>query len=762
MGSHKSIVSLRFPPRLLCSRAAPVIALGLLVACQVAPAPSLPAAVARTSTPPAAAAVAPTAPLPTALPTVTPLPRPTATPLPAVTLREVWGADTFEAVWAIAAADLDGDGVQEVLAGSHNRVVVAWDLAGQVRWKFASKGPVYSVAAGDIDGDRLPEVIAGDDANVVYCLNRQGSLRWQRELSGRVAQLALLRSGGNACALVAVTWDGAAHGLDAAGKPVWQTKLPGMPLGLVVADLDGDGLQEALIGTRTGHLVALTQKGSVLWDRELGAAVYAVRTGFVGPEQRLAAGLVSGRFILMDVGGRELWAGKAAAGAPILQPASEKSERSMLMLGTGEPDSRGYGLDQNGQVAWHARLAGGVWDIATGDVDGDGRDDWLVATEGGTVAVLSADGQVRGGWSSPSRVAGLLVRDLDADGKAEVFVREGRFVHLLRFQPGGSGNVAAPPQPATLFRWDSAPPSPPEGTIALAAVGDIMLARTVGEFADRYGPNYPFEPTAGLLRAADVTIGNLECALSLRGEVADKFYVFRGDPQMADGLKWAGFDLVGLANNHVLDYGTDAMADTLSELSARGILAVGGGGNSDAAYRAQFLTVKGLRLAFLAFAGYSPEGFFARPDRPGVARLDVEAMTAAIKRARLEADLVIVQMHAGIEYSPDYSGDQQLAAHRAVDAGATLVIGHHPHVLQGTEVYKGAFIAYSLGNFVFDIDSGDVEAIREGAVLWVWLSRDGVKRAELWPTFSIHDAQPRLLVGGEGGTPQVRELYVAK
>ena len=269
--------------------------------------------------------------------------------------------------------------------------------------------------------------------------------------------------------------------------------------------------------------------------------------------------------------------------------------------------------------------------------------------------------------------------------------------------------------------------------VTLMAVGDIMLARTIGERIETEGAETPFTFTAETLSSADITVGNLECAISTRGTPEEKSYTFEAPLSAAQSLAFAGFDVVSLANNHVLDYGLPALEETLSTLNANGIAAVGAGLDERAAYRPVFMDVNGLRIAFLAFADvstidYDYLAWQAGPDSPGIAWAHPEQVEQSVRAAKAEADLVVVLVHNGVEMMQRVYEPQQTLAHLAIDSGAALVIGSHPHVLQRIEAYNGGLIAYSMGNFVFD---NMLFPPNYSAILSVTLTPEGVASYEL-------------------------------
>jgi len=240
-------------------------------------------------------------------------------------------------------------------------------------------------------------------------------------------------------------------------------------------------------------------------------------------------------------------------------------------------------------------------------------------------------------------------------------------------------------------------------------VGDIMLSseRGVGEQMEKEGDyKYPFLKIADVLKSADLTFGNLEGSISSRGEDGGGRYSFRADPKSVLGLVFAGFDVLSIANNHIFDWGEDAFKDTISILNANAIDHVGGGVNYSNANKPLIKDVKGTKVAFFAYSmvDYDIGVFEATEDTPGKSSFDKEALVKEIRKLKKSgaADIVVVSFHWGKEYKTRSYLKQQKVAYAMIDAGADLIIGHHPHVVQEVEKYKNGWIAYSLGNFIFD------------------------------------------------------------
>jgi poly-gamma-glutamate capsule biosynthesis protein CapA/YwtB (metallophosphatase superfamily) len=242
--------------------------------------------------------------------------------------------------------------------------------------------------------------------------------------------------------------------------------------------------------------------------------------------------------------------------------------------------------------------------------------------------------------------------------------------------------------------------------ITIAAVGDLMLGNRTEPFLREFGPDYPFAEVLPFFRKADVIVGNLECPISARGTaVQNKKFTLRAGKIAAKALAAAGFNVVTLANNHSMDFGPLALQDTLASLDENGILYTGAGMDLADARAPAILKIQGKTLAFLSYSLTFPLEFFASAKRPGTAPGYREYVKDDIEHARQLADIVVVSFHWGAELMTAAKDYQVALGHQAIDWGADLVLGHHPHILQELELYKGRLIAYSLGNFVFGSES---------------------------------------------------------
>ncbi|MHB8927913.1 MAG: CapA family protein [Bacillota bacterium] len=291
-------------------------------------------------------------------------------------------------------------------------------------------------------------------------------------------------------------------------------------------------------------------------------------------------------------------------------------------------------------------------------------------------------------------------------------------------------------------------------TVALA--GDILLDRGVARQIEAHGLSYPLGGVAPLLRGADLAFANLEGPLTDRGGPLPKQFVFRASPKAAVTLKRAGLGILSLANNHTLDYGPEGLVDTVAWLERQGVATVGAGPDRARARQPRLVRVRGLSLAFLAFNGFPNEVLVPVSTEPSVASLETGSLAADVATARRMADVVIVSFHWGAEFSQAPSEGQRRLAHEVIDAGATLVVGHHPHVLQPIEEYHGGLIAYSLGNLVFDQNRPETT---QSVVLMVRLTRAGLEGWDVVP-LTISECRPRPATGAEGEV--VRDLLGAR
>lgn len=268
-------------------------------------------------------------------------------------------------------------------------------------------------------------------------------------------------------------------------------------------------------------------------------------------------------------------------------------------------------------------------------------------------------------------------------------------------------------------------PAPAE--IKIVLVGDIMLDRGVKYMINKKGENdfkFPFLKIADYLKKADIVFGNLEGPISDKGEKIGSIYSFRTEPEAIKGLAYAGFNVLSLANNHALDYGHEALEDTLLRLKLAQIDYVGAGFSEKEAFSPIIKEVKGTKIGFLAFTNLGPETWQAIGDNSGIAWTS-STVSNLVKNAKEKADILIVSLHWGEEYLKEPAEFQISFAKETINAGADLIVGHHSHVVQPNEKYKEGYIFYGLGNFVFD--QGFSKETMEGLLLEIIVENKEIK-----------------------------------
>ncbi len=281
------------------------------------------------------------------------------------------------------------------------------------------------------------------------------------------------------------------------------------------------------------------------------------------------------------------------------------------------------------------------------------------------------------------------------------------------------------------FTLKRTPLPEPEKPIELIFVGDVMLDRGVKYMVEKHGDNdfsFPFAKIADEIKNADLTMANLESQISDKGSKVGSIYSFRAPIEAIQGLIFSGIDIVSLANNHAFDYGSQALKDSLERLIDAGISPVGVG-NEYQAFSPTIKTVDKTKIAFFAYTDQMPVSLQAKGESLGIAVINKDNLTkikADIELAKQLADIVVVSFHWGTEYAKEPSLEQTDLAENMIDAGADLIIGHHPHVVQKYEKYKDGYIFYSLGNFIFD--QGFSNETLEGEVIEVTIENKKIKQ----------------------------------
>lgn len=261
--------------------------------------------------------------------------------------------------------------------------------------------------------------------------------------------------------------------------------------------------------------------------------------------------------------------------------------------------------------------------------------------------------------------------------------------------------------------------------------GDVMLARHVQVLQEAYGTTTAaWRDVAAITRAADVSVVNLESPFSPTPPYPTEGFVFKTKPEAVDGLRFADIDAVVLANNHFGNAGVEGMQYTFDHLRANRIEYTGAGNSAQQAYAGIILRTPNATVGLVAQTYAALDQ--ATDTTPGVAAYDPVLLTQAITQLRTQgADIIVAQFHGGTEYVREANWQQQEFAHTAIDAGADIVIGHHPHWIQEIEIYKGKYIIYSLGNLIFDQNWS--HKTTQGMVVQLSVSNKRLDAVELVP-----------------------------
>ena len=292
----------------------------------------------------------------------------------------------------------------------------------------------------------------------------------------------------------------------------------------------------------------------------------------------------------------------------------------------------------------------------------------------------------------------------------------------------------------------------------ISLCGDIALCDSVASLIAEDRDDGLAQDFQDIFDRSDLFIANIECPLTDSDEPAWKHFTTLKGPRKGGGfLRRLGVDIGSLANNHVADYGLTGLNDTIDVLKEQGITPVGAGTTPTEAAKPVIKTVHDMTVAVVAAA--QPEIAAAKRGKWGAGILNEPEVVRQIKDLKRSVDIIIVYLHFGVEWF-NYPTPRQVKMCRAmIDAGAKLVIGHHPHVPQGFEHYNNGFIAYSLGNFIFDMTAGPHQFSRLGLVIEAEFDKDSLSRVEIIPA-DTKGGNPRLLEGNdkEQANTYLREL----
>jgi poly-gamma-glutamate capsule biosynthesis protein CapA/YwtB (metallophosphatase superfamily) len=301
-------------------------------------------------------------------------------------------------------------------------------------------------------------------------------------------------------------------------------------------------------------------------------------------------------------------------------------------------------------------------------------------------------------------------------------------------------------------------PSAPWVTTVTAA-GDIIFGRKVDQKLQVYGDyTRPFHVVGDELRRADLTVANLECTLSdnVRPPHDWGTFAFGSSTRAIEGLRLGGIDVVSLANNHSRDMGIGPFGEMLDALRAEEIGYVGAGRDPAEAHAPHIVDVRGTRFAFLGYDEIGSAFYGVTDQTPGTAAMSEEAVRRDVAAARERADVVIPFFHWGVEYTNRPTERQRRVARAAVEAGAAMVLGSHPHWVQAVEFYEGAFIAYGLGNFIFDQD-WSIETL-QGVIMQTSFV-DGRLASIRFLPIQIEDLHQPRIVDRAAGRPILERMF---
>ncbi len=278
--------------------------------------------------------------------------------------------------------------------------------------------------------------------------------------------------------------------------------------------------------------------------------------------------------------------------------------------------------------------------------------------------------------------------------------------------------------------------------VSFCAVGDILLDRDVKKVIEKNGIEFPFKNIASIISKNDLAFFNMECPLANEGDgySINKRYSFRAEPEYINGLKYAGFNIASVANNHTIDFGKSGLLKTIEILNTDSIYTIGGGKNQDEAFKPLLIERNGETFAFFGMLEFLLEGTTFNENQPYPAYGQIDRLCKEIRLINSNIDNIIVSFHWGQESAVIPTARQIEYAHKIVDAGADLVIGHHPHVLQSIETYKGKLILYSLGNFVFD---NTAKLQKESVIFNCQFNKGQIIKPELIPVY-IDNCQPSI------------------
>jgi len=300
-----------------------------------------------------------------------------------------------------------------------------------------------------------------------------------------------------------------------------------------------------------------------------------------------------------------------------------------------------------------------------------------------------------------------------------------------------------------VIAQDTTPKDIYPSQIRLLATGDVNLGHWITPIIKSEGNHYPFTYVKDRLSQADFVFANLEAPFCTKGQPFPKNFVFDVPPVLVDVLTAGNINLVSLANNHTMDYGMPGLLSTIETLNKANIRHAGAGKDKGQAYKPALLEKYGIKIAFFSYTMTHPEEFWANDSKGGTAYPYANIVKDSLRYYDDKTDFIIVSFHWGKELQSIPEQYQSKMAHFVINAGADLVLGHHPHILQGIEKYKDRYIFYSFGNFIFASYSHKAS---ESIIADIILSKDGLNKIEIIPinvdNYEVH-FKPEILNGAE-------------
>ncbi|MER6299448.1 CapA family protein [Kitasatospora sp. NPDC001539] len=304
--------------------------------------------------------------------------------------------------------------------------------------------------------------------------------------------------------------------------------------------------------------------------------------------------------------------------------------------------------------------------------------------------------------------------------------------------PSGSAGPSSGPAPAPTK--GGAPR--PDGSITVAFAGDVHFEGRTEARLSVQPPEPALGPISRTLADADLSVLNLETAITGRGAPEPKTYTFRTSPKALSVLKDSGVDVVSMANNHAVDFGADGLTDTLAAKSSSPIPVIGVGRNATEAYAPYTATVRGVKVAVVAASqveDITNQKWRAGANKPGIASaLDVPALVKAVESAKRQAPVVLVYLHWGEEGKACPTGAQTAVAKKLATAGATAVVGTHAHTMVGSGMLGDTYVGYGFGNFLW-YGTSNYPNSNETGVTTLTLTADGKVTGEAFTPATIDD-----------------------